>query len=176
MGCGGHLHQGKARTPELVVSKGDAEHRSARSHQGDKMADVNLGYETEWHSMSVQLVSEDLNFLPSLLTTTLSCKLLLCRRNNKVFHRRCAQRPARKLRKCQTGKTRRSRRVFNGCPLVPVLGFYREGLGGKSHKTRLPEGMTRHVRRGARLLKKEPFGWRRAVTHHEQGRRKYRPW
>lgn len=81
MGCGGHLHQAETKIWEFLVSKGDAEHRSVEFHQRDKMADISLGYETEWHSMSVQLVSENLNFLSSLLTNTLSRKLLLCWRN-----------------------------------------------------------------------------------------------
>lgn len=81
MGCGGHLHQAETKIWEFLVSKGDAEHRSVEFHQRDKMADISLGYETEWHSMSVQLVSENLNFLLSLLTSTLSRKLLLCWRN-----------------------------------------------------------------------------------------------
>lgn len=67
MGCGGHLHQAETKIWEFLVSKGDAEHRSVAFHQRDEMADISLGYETEWHSMSVQLVSENLNFLSSFI-------------------------------------------------------------------------------------------------------------
>lgn len=137
MGCGGHLHQAETKIWEFLVSKGDAEHRSVEFHQRDKMADISLGYETEWHSMSVQLVSENLNFLSSFIDEHAEPQtpgpLEERNRDNKVFHGGRVQQPAPKSCKCLTEKTKRSRRVLTAARLCLYTAFTAR-LRGKSHK------------------------------------------
>lgn len=109
MRCGGqHLRLAPEEDVDVFfASKGNAEHRTVQFHHRDKMADINLGYEVEWNSMILQVVSESLLFLSSLLTKTLGpAPLNEC--DMEVFHRRCVQQQAGKARKCLMGKSKRN--------------------------------------------------------------------
>lgn len=122
----------RLRYGSSLVSKGDAEHRSVEFHQRDKMADISLGYET-----SVQLVSENLNFLSSFIDEHAEpqtpAPLEERNRGNKVFHGRRVQQPARKSCKCLTEKTKRSRCVLTAACWCLYSAFTAR-LRGKSHK------------------------------------------